>query len=73
MNATQTTEGIKMEKFFDSWGGLWETCDASAPGAEAFGPTGIARRVEGPSAAEAAAQDRYMPAEGLDDWPLLAD
>jgi len=29
--------------FFDSHGGLWETCRATAPGAVAFGPTGVSR------------------------------
>jgi hypothetical protein len=30
--------------FFDPHGSLWATCDGDAFGAEAFGPTGIARR-----------------------------
>ena len=30
--------------FFDSHGGLWATCTSNTIGAEAFGPTGIARR-----------------------------
>lgn len=33
--------------FFDSHGGLWETCAPSAPGAEAFGPKVTARPVAG--------------------------
>jgi hypothetical protein len=32
--------------FFDSHGGMWQTCPPSAGGAEAFGPKGSARRVQ---------------------------
>jgi hypothetical protein len=32
-----------MRVFFDSWGQAWTPCEGSASGAEAFGPTGIAR------------------------------
>jgi len=32
------------EFFFDPQGGLWATCDVHHLGAEAFGPTGVARR-----------------------------
>lgn len=32
-----------MRVFFDSWGQAWTPCEGSAQGAEAFGPTGIAR------------------------------
>jgi len=32
-----------MHVFFDSWGQAWTPCAGSAQGAEAFGPTGIAR------------------------------
>lgn len=32
--------------FFDSWGAAWKPCPPEDPGAEAFGPTGVARRVE---------------------------
>jgi len=31
--------------FFDSSGDMWQTCSPSAPGAEAFGPKGSARKV----------------------------
>lgn len=31
--------------FFDSWGGLWQTCSPGDPYAEAFGPSGSAKRV----------------------------
>lgn len=31
--------------FFDSHGGLWETCSPNAEGATAFGPTGSSRPV----------------------------
>ena len=34
-------------RFFDSWGGLWTTCDGAEKGAVAFGPRGAARPVEG--------------------------
>lgn len=30
--------------FFDTDGRLWITCSSSEPGAEAFGPSGVARR-----------------------------
>lgn len=32
--------------FFDSWGGAWAPCAPTDEGAEAFGPTGTARRVK---------------------------
>lgn len=32
-----------MHVFFDSWGQAWTPCEGQTPGAEAFGPTGIAR------------------------------
>lgn len=34
------------EFFFDSWGGLWQTCSPQFESAEAFGPVGSAARVE---------------------------
>ena len=33
--------------FCDSHGAVWQICDAGDPGAEAFGPRGAARRLEG--------------------------
>ena len=55
-------------KFFDSWGVLWETCPCTHPEAQAFGPRGGARRVEGPSWAEARAKGRV----GTDgEWDIL--
>lgn len=33
--------------FFDSWGAAWKPCSSVEQNAEAFGPTGCARRVEG--------------------------
>jgi hypothetical protein len=33
--------------FYDSHGAAWQTCDGSDHAAEAFGPTGIARREPG--------------------------
>jgi hypothetical protein len=39
-------EGISLTRIiFDSHGNMWQTCPPSAPGAEAFGPKGSARRV----------------------------
>jgi len=32
-----------MHVFFDSWGQAWTPCTGDDQGAEAFGPTGIAR------------------------------
>ena len=32
-----------MRVFFDSWGQAWTPCTGDDQGAEAFGPTGIAR------------------------------
>jgi len=58
---------MKIVGFYDSHGGLWESCSADDPGAEAFGPRGISREVEGPSWAEANKAGRvYAPEEGWD-------
>jgi len=59
--------------FFDSHGQPWETCNADAPGAEAFGPTGCARQAAGLSADEADARGVFVPADGPDGWPTLAE
>lgn len=42
--------------FLDSHGGLWATCELNHPGAEAFGPTGVAREAT-PEEAGLAVQD----------------
>lgn len=57
------------EKFYDSHGGLWETCAPTAPGAVAFGPHYAARPVEGPSYPEARAAGRIIDDDG---WSWLA-
>jgi len=58
---------MKIIGFYDSHGGLWESCTADDPGAEAFGPRGISRQAEGPTWAEANKAGRiYAPEEGWD-------
>ena len=37
-------EDVMKRFFFDSWGGLWTTCDGYHPDAQAFGPSGVSRR-----------------------------
>jgi hypothetical protein len=34
-----------MRVFFDSWGQAWTPCTGRMRGAEAFGPTGVSRRL----------------------------
>ena len=46
INKNGEWEGIPFTRiFFDSHGGMWQSCPPSASGAEAFGPKGSARRV----------------------------
>lgn len=33
--------------FFDSWGTAWTPCRGDDPGAKAFGPSGVARKLSG--------------------------
>ena len=60
---------MKIIGFYDSHGGLWENCSADDPGAEAFGPRGISRRVDGPTWSEAKAAGRIYK----DDWDFLLE
>ena len=34
-----------MAYFFDSWGAIWAQCDADHDEAEAFGPSGVGRKL----------------------------
>lgn len=40
------SEKRKLVRFFDSHGGLWETCGAEDQGAKAFGPFGTAKQID---------------------------
>jgi hypothetical protein len=60
-----------MTIFFDSHGDAWETCDGADPDAEAFGPSGIAKRaLEAPRYPEAYASGRVYQADD-DAWRVL--
>ena len=69
--------------FFDSWGGLYASCDGDHPKAEAFGPTGVSRPVVRPELDEMGLMGEKTPmvlalesgclleAEECHEWPIL--
>lgn len=60
-------------RFYDSHGGLWETCSAIHDDAEAFGPSGIARLVHevSPNDYYASAAFQGRTSETEDVWIVL--
>ena len=69
--------------FFDTHGGLWVTCEADHPEAEAFGPSAGSRKADpaeaqlpikdGETAAAAAQrQHRFSAARKKDQWDVLS-
>ena len=55
-------------QFFDSHGGLWESCPCDHPEAQNFGPRWCARPVAGPSWSEARDAGRI---ETDGEWDIL--
>ena len=60
-----------MRIFFDSWGNPWTVCSCEHPEAEAFGPEGCARPVEGPHWSKTSAEERECDEVGW--WWLVEE
>jgi hypothetical protein len=84
MGPKPESEAKKPVRFFDSHGGLWETCSANDPEAQAFGPQGAAKEISAEKAglelnqvetiySAAKRAGRVIKKEENTDWELLSE